>query len=184
MAEIGFAASVLTLINAALFTVKEIQKVHHRVSGTSASLDNISKQLNTLERSLSLIRNETSLQNQDGIEQQIQSVINLSTELKGFHDHLSLVYQRSSTSQFVHALRSGSREERYLEGILKRLDTANNDLTMRILIAQVGVVRYFQGGFRVAYNVLEQINARVKQVLGMNLALLELVRNREQWFGQ
>lgn len=151
--------------------------------GIPATLDNVSKQLNSVEDSLTLVRDERNLQNL-AIEQQLQTIAQVVEELKRFYDRLSLVQQKSSTSRYVHSLRVGDREEKDLEGILKRLDTAKGDLTIRILVSHVGVVGNFQDGFRVAYDVLAETNSNVQRVLGLNMALLELVRNRELASGQ
>lgn len=118
------------------------------------------------------------------IEQQLQTIAQVAEELRQFYDRLSLVQQRSSTSKFVRSLRMGDREEKELEGILKRLDTAKGDLTVRILVAHVGVVGNFHDGFRVAYDVLAETNLNVQRVLGVNMALLELVENRDRKLGQ
>ena len=40
------------------------------------------------------------------------------------------------------------------------------------------------GGLRVAYNVLEETSARVQQAVGMDFALLELIRKRDRRLGQ
>jgi hypothetical protein len=151
--------------------------------GIPATLDNVSKQLNGIEESLTLVRDERNLQNL-AIEQQLEAIAKVAEDLRQFYDRLSLVQQRSSTSKFVHSLRVGDREEKELEGILKRLDTAKSDLTMRILVAHVGVVGNFQNGFRVAYNVLAETNSNVQRVLGVNMALLELVESRDRASGQ
>ncbi|KAM5353837.1 hypothetical protein ACJ41O_000487 [Fusarium nematophilum] len=171
------AGSVVALIDVALSIVKEARNAQYRVRGTPETLDDGSKQLSSLEGSLSLVQSETSLQT-GPVEQQIRSISQVSKELKLFYERLAAVQQRSSTSQFFHALGSGDREKEELQGILDRLDRAQNGLGMRILVTHVGLLGSFQDGFRVAYDVLVETNNRVKEVLGANLALMELVRDR------
>uniref|UniRef100_A0A4E9EIZ5 NACHT-NTPase and P-loop NTPases N-terminal domain-containing protein n=1 Tax=Gibberella zeae TaxID=5518 RepID=A0A4E9EIZ5_GIBZA len=173
------AGSIVSLIDAALRIVNEARKARHRVLGIPTTLDNVSKQLNSIEESLTLVREERNLQS-FAIEQQLQTIAQVAEELRQFYDRLSLVQQRSSTSKFVRSLRMGDREEKELEGILKRLDTAKGDLTVRILVAHVGVVGNFHDGFRVAYDVLAETNLNVQRVLGVNMALLEVVENRDR----
>ncbi|KAG8676672.1 hypothetical protein FPOAC1_002679 [Fusarium poae] len=173
------AGSVISLIDAALRIVQEARKARHRVSGIPTTLDNVSKHLDSLEKSLTLVRGERSLQNL-AIEQQLQTITQVAEELKRFYDELSLVQQRSSSSKFIRSLRMGDREEKSLEGILKRLDTAKDDLTIRILVAHVGIVGNFQDGMRVAYNELAKTNANVHRVLNVNMALWERIQNRDR----
>jgi hypothetical protein len=174
---------VISLIDAALRIVQEARKARHRVSGIPTTLDNVSKHLDSLEKSLTLVRGERSLQNL-AIEQQLQTITQVAEELKRFYDELSLVQQRSSSSKFIRSLRMGDREEKSLEGILKRLDTAKDDLTIRILVAHVGIVGNFQDGMRVAYNELAKTNANVHRVLNVNMALWERIQNRDRALGK
>ncbi|KAL6921407.1 hypothetical protein ACHAPO_004892 [Fusarium lateritium] len=173
------AGSVVSLIDAALRIVQEARKARHRVLGIPTTLDNVSKQLDSIEKSLTLVREERNLQNL-AIEQQLQTISQVADELKQFYDGLSLVQQRSSTSKFIRSLRVGDREEKGLEAILKRLDTAKGDLIIRILVAHVGVVGNLQDGMRVAYNELAETNANVKHVLGVNMVLWERIENRDR----
>ncbi|KAH7003955.1 hypothetical protein EDB82DRAFT_532345 [Fusarium venenatum] len=156
------AGSVVSLIDAALRIVQEARKARHRVLGIPTTLDNVSKQLDSIEESLTLVREERNLQNL-AIEQQLQTIT-----------------QRSSTSKFIRSLRVGDHEEKSLEAILKRLDTAKGDLIIRILVAHVGVVGNFQDGMRVAYNELAETNANIQRVLGVKMALWERIENRDR----
>lgn len=81
-------------------------------------------------------------------------------------------------SQFFHALKSGDKDDNELQGILNQLDRARNELSLRISVAQVGLLGNLQDGFQVAFGVLEQTNTRVHQVLGINLALMDLVKDQ------
>ncbi|KAM0501801.1 hypothetical protein ACHAP8_004096 [Fusarium lateritium] len=150
------AGSVVSLIDAALRIVQEARKARHRVLGIPTTLDNVSKQLDSIEKSLTLVREERNLQNL-AIEQQLQTISQVADELK-----------------------VGDREEKGLEAILKRLDTAKGDLIIRILVAHVGVVGNLQDGMRVAYNELAETNANVKHVLGVNMVLWERIENRDR----
>jgi hypothetical protein len=90
-----------------------------------------------------------------------------------FFDGLTSQQQRKMIAQFAHALKTGDKEDRELQGILDRLDRARDGLVVRILVAQVGVVGNLQDGFRVAFGVLTETNEKVRQVLGTNLALMD-----------
>jgi len=78
----------------------------------------------------------------------------------------------------VHALKSGDREDRELWEILDRFDRAKAELVLRISVARVGLVGNLQDGFRVTFDVLTETNDKAKQVLGINLALMDRLRDR------
>lgn len=75
--------------------------------------------------------------------------------------------------RMMHALSAGDGEDKQLQDILSRLDRAQGDLTMRITATHVGLTGNQNEGFQVAFAVLQETNARVQQVLGINLALAE-----------
>lgn len=58
--------------------------------------------------------------------------------------NLEVAQTRASKSkgrQFVHTLKSGNKDERDLESLLKKLDRASLDLAGTILVVNVGVSR-------------------------------------------
>jgi hypothetical protein len=157
--------------------IQQIRQAREKVKGTSNTLDNVSKQLESLVRSLILVKEEEKLQTA-GVTQQVMAVITIGEELKRFLGSLTAEQSRKPVSQFLRALRSGEGDDKQLEEILDRLDRARDELTLRILVAQVGVVGNVEDGFRVAFNVLLETNERVKEVLGVNLALVDRLKDR------
>ncbi|KAF5694438.1 hypothetical protein FDENT_1167 [Fusarium denticulatum] len=178
MAEaIGTAASIIGIIGAAFTVIQEIRNARGRVRGTSETLDNISKHLDAIGESLSLVREEERLQTAR-VEMQVKAITDVATELRSFLDNLAARQREKTMSQFFHALKSGDKDDQKLQSILDQLDRARNELGLRISVAQVGLLGNLQDGFRVAFGVLEQINTRVNKVLGINLALMDIVKNR------
>ncbi|KAJ9419048.1 hypothetical protein FOXG_16109 [Fusarium oxysporum f. sp. lycopersici 4287] len=178
MAEaIGAAASIIGIIGAAFTVIQEIRSARGRVQGTSETLDNMSKHLDAIDESLGLVREEEKLQTAR-VELQVKAITNIATELRSFLDNLAARQREKAVSQFFHALKSGDKDDKKLQGILDQLDRARNELGLRISVAQVGLLGNLQDGFRVAFGVLEQTNTRVNKVLGINLALLDIVKNR------
>lgn len=137
----------------------------------------MSKHLDAIDESLSLVREEERLQTAR-VELQVKAITDVATELRSFLDNLAARQREKAISQFFHALKSGDKDDKKLQGILDQLDRARNELGLRISVAQVGLLGNLQDGFRVAFGVLEQTNARVNKVLGINLALMDIVKNR------
>ncbi|VTT77010.1 unnamed protein product, partial [Fusarium fujikuroi] len=174
---LGTAASIIGIIGAAFTVIQEIRNARARVRGTSETLNNMSKHLDAIDESLSLVREEEKLQTAR-VELQVKAITDVATELRSFLDNLTARQQEKSMSQFFHALKSGDKDDQKLQGILDQLDRARNELGLRISVAQVGLLGNLQDGFRVAFGVLEQTNTRVNKVLGINLALMDIVKNR------
>ncbi|PCD20348.1 hypothetical protein AU210_016215 [Fusarium oxysporum f. sp. radicis-cucumerinum] len=174
---IGAAASIIGIIGAAFTVIQEIRSARGRVRGTSETLDNVSKHLDVIDESLSLVREVDRLQTAR-VELQVKAITDVATELRSFLDNLTARQQEKAMSQFFHALKSGDKDDKKLQGILDQLDRARNELRLRISVAQVGLLGNLQDGFRVAFGVLEQTNTRVNKVLGINLALMDIVKNR------
>ncbi|KAM0292737.1 hypothetical protein ACHAPM_011747 [Fusarium culmorum] len=178
MAEtIGAAASIIGIIGAAFTVIQEIRNARGRVQGTSETLNNVSKHLDAIEESLRLVREEERLQTAR-VELQVKAITDVATELQSFLDSLAARQRDRAVSQFFHALKSGDKDDKRLQDILDQLDRARNELGLRISVAQVGLLGNLQDGFRVAFGVLEQTNTRVNKVLGINLALMDIVKNR------
>lgn len=137
----------------------------------------MSKHLDAVDKSLRLVREEERLQTAR-VELQVKVIANVATELRSFLDNLAARQRGKAVSQFFHALKSGDNDDKKLQGILDRLDWARNELGLRISVAQVGLLGNLQDGFRVAFRVLEQTNTKVNEVLGINLALMGIVKNR------
>ncbi|KAK2667010.1 hypothetical protein RAB80_017431 [Fusarium oxysporum f. sp. vasinfectum] len=139
--------------------------------------DNVSKHLDTIDESLSFVREEVRLQTAR-VELQVKAITDVATELRSFLDNLAARQREKAVSQFFHALKSGNKDDKKLQGILDQLDRARNELRLRISVAQVGLLGNLQDGFRVAFGVLEQTNTMVNKVLGINLALMDIVKNQ------
>ncbi|KAK7571480.1 hypothetical protein V3481_018692 [Fusarium oxysporum f. sp. vasinfectum] len=112
------------------------------------------------------------------VELQVKAITDVATELRSFLDNLAARQREKAVSQFFHALKSGNKDDKKLQGILDQLDRARNELRLRISVAQVGLLGNLQDGFRVAFGVLEQTNTMVNKVLGINLALMDIVKNQ------
>ncbi|EXM13644.1 hypothetical protein FOTG_17918 [Fusarium oxysporum f. sp. vasinfectum 25433] len=168
---------MLSIISAVFTVIQEIRSARGRVQGTSETPDNVSKHLDTIDESLSFVREEVRLQTAR-VELQVKAITDVATELRSFLDNLAARQREKAVSQFFHALKSGNKDDKKLQGILDQLDRARNELRLRISVAQVGLLGNLQDGFRVAFGVLEQTNTMVNKVLGINLALMDIVKNQ------
>jgi hypothetical protein len=175
---IGAAASVVGLIGSAMTVIQQVRNARDRVKGAPKTLDSLSKQLRSLEQSLSLVREEEALQTA-AVGQQVRGIAEVAEELRSFLDTLAAEGQKRSITQLIHSIKSGDKEDKQLADILDRLDRARDLLVLRVSVAQVGVMGNLKDGFRVACGVLMDTNKKVNEVLGTNLVLAERLQNRE-----
>ncbi len=141
-------------------------------------LDNLSKQLDCLDRSLSLVRDEEALQTA-AVAQQVRGIAEVAEDLRSFLDTLAAEQQKRSIPQLIHSLKSGDKEDKQVADILDRLDRARDLLVLQVSVAQVGVMGNLEEGFSVAFGMLMDTNKKVNAVLGTNLVLAERLQNRE-----
>jgi hypothetical protein len=158
--------------------MQQVQKARDSINGTSTTLENIAKQLNTIVSTLNLLEEQERLQTAS-VGQQLHALIEAAEELKGFFDKIKAEQQKKAIKQFFHALKSGDKDDIELAGIFDRLDRARLELVLRISMAQVGLIGNLQDGFRVAFGVLQETNKNVKKVLGRDLDLAIRVKDRQ-----
>jgi uncharacterized protein YicC (UPF0701 family) len=174
---IGTTASIIALVGTTFTLIQQVRNARDRVRGASKVLENISRQLESLEQSLALVREEEGLQTA-GVEQQVRAITEVVEDLRSFLDALAAEQQKKTISQLIRALKSGDKDDKQLEAILNRLDRGRDELVLRVSVAQVGVVGTLKDGFRIAFGVLLETNMKVDKVLGTNLILAERLKDR------
>lgn len=78
----------------------------------------------------------------------------------------------------IHAVAAGNEDEKRIASIFSRVDSARSELTLRIVVAQVGLIGNLNDGFRVASITLAEVNDKVNSCLGTNLVLADMARGR------
>lgn len=78
----------------------------------------------------------------------------------------------------IHAIAAGNEDEKRIASIFSRVENARSELTLRVLVAQVGLIGSLNDGFRVASLTLAEVNDKVNSCLGTNLVLADMTRRR------
>lgn len=175
-------AEVLGTVSA-ITLVQQVRKARDSINGTSQTLEDITNQLNTLESTLSLVKEEEKLQTAS-VGQQLQAIVEVAEELSGFFNKIKAEQERQAIRRFLHALKSGDKDDIELSAIFNRLDSARLELVLRISLAQVGLIGNLQDGFSVALGVLQETNANVKQIIGRDLTLAVRVKDKQPQTGR
>ncbi|KAF4633310.1 hypothetical protein G7Y89_g4808 [Cudoniella acicularis] len=102
---------------------------------------------------------------------QVNSLIDIGTELKDFFDRLKKEEQKKAVRQFLHAIDSGDRDEQEIRNILSRLETAISDLTLCISVAQAGLTGTLENSLYVEIGILTETNGKIKNIIGQELML-------------
>jgi predicted transcriptional regulator len=147
------------------------------VHGAADRLDGYKDQLDSLLSTLQLVQDEPELHTAP-IEQQVQVIIGLSEELQRYVDDLAARLAKSKARQYTHALTSGERDEKALDGICTRLDQAKTDLNVRILTTNVGLSGSLRSGFTAALAIVQRVDRNVQRVLGERLPIATQLEGR------
>lgn len=107
------------------------------------------------------------------MDEQAQQVVAITEELDLFFKDLEARQKKGGALKLFHALKEGDKDDKKLAGIMTRLSDARGELSLRISVVHVGITGNIDDGFRVATDVVMEINDRVSQVLGRQLVLAE-----------
>ncbi|KAL7789092.1 hypothetical protein V8C37DRAFT_386633 [Trichoderma ceciliae] len=162
------------LICRALDTIKQVQNAHAKVQGTSKALDGVMKQLATAERFLALVKDDRGLQT-DAVRKQVEAVLALIRESNSILDNLI----GFPSKLLQHKLKDGDHKDRQLTDIHDRFDKALQQIALQVSAVTIGLSGSLEEGYSVAFNVLSDTNTKVKQVFGVNLALMDFLQERQ-----
>lgn len=176
-AELGTASAVVSLLETAISLVKTIQAARRQVKELPKTLSDTSTQLEGLVQSLNLVKSEPALQTAS-VMVQVEAIIDVAEELRDLLEKLLKRQEKSSGRQMMHVITSGDEDEKLITSIVSRVDSARAELTLRIVVAQVGLIGNLNDGFRVASITLAEVNEKVNGCLGSNLVLADMTRGR------
>lgn len=176
-AELGTASAVVSLLETAISLVRAIQSARRQVKELPKTLSDTATQLEGLVQSLSLVKSEPTLQTAS-VMLQVEAIVDVSEELRDLLETLRKRQEKSSGRQMMHAITSGDKDEKQITSIVGRVDSARAELTLRIVVAQVGLIGTLNDGFRVASLTLAEVNDKVSNCLGTNLVLADMTRGR------
>ncbi|KAK8120013.1 uncharacterized protein PG998_004639 [Apiospora kogelbergensis] len=167
--------AVVGLVTAALALLNQVNDARKGVKGFKKRIKQILEHQESVVQSLNLIKEEKNLQT-TSVAQQLRVIINVAEDLKRLYESLRT---KSHISVFFSIFLLGDKDGQQLDGILRRLSAARDELMLRISVALVGLVGNLKDGFRVASDVLFETNEKVKQLAGgRDLVLLSRIRHR------
>lgn len=176
-AELGTVSAVVSLLETAISLVKTTQSARQQVKELPKKCSDTATQLEGLVQSLSLVKSEPALQTAS-VMSQVEAIIDVAEELRDLLETLRKRQEKSSGHQMMHALTIGDEEKKQITSIVGRVDSARAELTLRIIVAQVGLIGNLNDGFRVVSLTLAEVNNKVNSCLGTDLVLAEMTRGR------
>lgn len=171
------------LLETAISLVKTIQAARRQIKDLPKILSDTSTQLEGLVQSLNLVKSERSLQTAS-VMWQVTAIIDVAEELRDLLETLRKRQEKSSGRQIMHAITAGDEDAKQITSIAGRVDSARAELTLRIVVSQVGLIGSLSDGFRVAKLTLAEVNEKVNICLGTNLILADMTQGRTQDAGE
>lgn len=168
---------MIGLLETAISLVRTIQAARRHVKEWPKTFENTTIQLESLVQSLILVESEPNLQTAS-VMSQVGAITADAEKLKELLETLQKRQEKSSGRQLMHAITAGDEEEKKITSIVSRLDSAKSELTLRIVVAQVGLIGTLNDGFRVASLTLAEVNDKVSSCLRTDLVLAEITRGR------
>jgi hypothetical protein len=176
---ISGTAALSQLLVQAIAIIQKIQDARAKVHGASDHLDSYQGQLDTLLSTLQLVQDEHELQTPP-IEKQVRKIVGLGRVLQRQLDTIAAQLAWSKTKQYTHALISGDKDEKELDGAMSQLDRAKADLIALIVTTHVGLSEPMRAGCIVTLAVVQRVDENVQRVLSERLFLAEYLEEQRQ----
>ncbi|KAH7140022.1 hypothetical protein B0J13DRAFT_677127 [Dactylonectria estremocensis] len=179
MADIvGTASAITGLIGQAITLVQQIQGAWARIRANPKTIKDLSIRLGSIGGTLRLVQQEPRLHD-TAVEQSVKAIVDIYNELKVFFNRLEDRQKKSAAQQFVKGLKDGAQDDVNLGEIMGRLADARGELIVRISAVHVGLTGNLNDGFKVARDIVMEINDNVSQVLGTQLVLAKWLQHRQ-----
>lgn len=133
--------------------------------------------LQSLESYLRLVKEEESLQTK-AVEDAVGNTNTVCKDLELFLIKMCLAHNKSKGRQFAHNFMKGEDDEKELEGIGGRLNSARLQLSMNIQLVHVSVTGSVQEGIVAVMSEMRRVNGVVQRVLNEGLKIARLLENR------
>jgi seryl-tRNA synthetase len=157
---LGTAASVVSLIGAAVTIIQQIETAQRNIKGASKTFDDVSGQLDDVCQSLYFVKKEPRLQT-SMIGSQIRIIIKVAEDLKTFLEKLHVKRRMKFFPGLVHALKSGEEESKQLVELLSKLDRARAELVLRISVTHIALTGDLKSDMSLVNNGILEMTSKV-----------------------
>lgn len=124
--------------------------------------------MQNLQRTLNLVQQQQDLQTSSLLEQ-VDTIDVIVRELTASLAKLGMRISKSSIKRHFHALICGPQEAKELATIMRRLDSAHDQLSTRIQIVHVGLTRQFSDQWDATLPIIHRMDENFQTVLGLRM---------------
>ncbi|PMD51242.1 uncharacterized protein K444DRAFT_620384 [Hyaloscypha bicolor E] len=178
MAEVlGTASAVVQLLEAAISVMGRLRRAFERQKEMAAVLEKHDLELNNLISLVRTIEDEKDLRT-DAVSKELKKLGDIERELVDCLNGID-PGTKGKVHQIAHQLFHGSKEERKLANIMNDLTRAKLDLSFRVQVASVGVIRDVGDAVLVNAETINRIDRCLRELLGegKGLRIAKLLRD-------
>lgn len=161
------------VVDRAVSSLTAVKEARAEICGAAEPLDGLVAEVARLTGALALVKAEADFQTEP-IRERAREIMVLSARLVS--SMLVMVADKRHRLE-PRVLRPGDREYSHLEAMLGQLRDQRKALEALMLAAQVGLRGSRQDGFRVSRRTLVDVNERVKEMFGADLAIFTRLRD-------
>ncbi|KAK3337651.1 hypothetical protein B0T19DRAFT_80310 [Cercophora scortea] len=161
-----------------MLNLQRIKSARHEIHGATAPLNSIDAEADLLLALLALIKATAPLQTA-GVNQQAYLVMDIASRLTGSMLTMGAENRRSPPCETPRELKPADHEYGHLETMLGQLRRAREALADLVCKVRAGLKGNARDGFWVAVDLAEGVSGKVKEAVGRDLEIWEVVRGRE-----
>jgi hypothetical protein len=170
MAEVlGVASSVAQLLEGAIRLLKRVRKAYERHQNLTAVLDKHALEIETINTLVFTIKNENALQTAVVIAE-LDKLYAVGVKLVRCLEELDSG-KKGIVRQLAHQLVHGTKDEETLADIMRDLDRAKADLSLRVQLANVGLTRIVHDTVLANFEVINRMDRLLAGVFRKNHGL-------------
>ncbi|KAI1381357.1 hypothetical protein F4677DRAFT_122977 [Hypoxylon crocopeplum] len=146
MDVVSSAAAVVQLITQAIELWQQIDMARESIKSAPKVFEDTKTQAYSLFEIVQIVRDRPELHIAE-IYAQVERIYAIAIELHKILEVMALRQRKSPLRQGLHALVRAERDDAKLDNVLRRLDMAKGDLTLRIGVVNIGILGELRASF-------------------------------------
>jgi hypothetical protein len=165
MDVLGAISAAASLLEQSIKLFNHVRQTKQRIADLPGIITEYAAVAQTAKNIVDLVHREPSLATPT-VADSILGIYNATVQLNAHLSELQACLDGKSARRFTHQLFSGSNEQSQLRAIIKQLESHKVNLVINIGLVNVGLTQEYGNALRVNTAVVEELNMRIKGVLG------------------
>lgn len=165
------------MLDTAAGIFSRIRAAHERQKHISTVIDSHKEEVSSITNIISIVREEKALQTASVVSE----LINIETiGQKLVRSLQTLEKSKGNIHQLAYQLVHGANNEKTLAAIMAKLAHVKGNLSLKIQVANVGLLRNAQDTITANATIIEEVNSKLERVLGegRGLKIVQLLADR------